>query len=166
MNTFYIPIILAVVLVIGYMHLSLMLTRLMQPLRRDVMDVTASLLHDPDFPDPLKRTVTVVSESMLDKTFAWSFVIIFPIRSFMTIFGTEDSKKIHNITNSQKRAYRHVCVVGALCMFSTSPIAMLLAAIEIALFRMLHAPVVWVGRTILTERYEQTKQRDRYGLAF
>lgn len=141
MNSVYFVMGAALLAVILYGWLSRRLTDLFQPLRFDVIETAEELMSDADFPDQLKSVVSATSDLTLSRFAAWSFVVTFPIRAIFARFRKDRKSKVSNLDVAHQKKLRFVLFGGLVCILANSPLAFVLAAVEVVIFQCLLFPV-------------------------
>ena len=137
-------LVLAAAILISYSYISVRFSRAVQPLRIRVVEDINRLCLDKDIPDEVKDSLRVLANNLFNKANGWLIVTIFPFVVLRRALRPNQDGKKSKLSGRTRSKVTQVFGIGLLCMIATSPLCMVIFAVEFILSLMIAGPWGWI----------------------
>ncbi|WP_340286722.1 hypothetical protein [Sulfitobacter pontiacus] len=135
---------LAAAILISYSFISVRFSRAVQPLRIRVVEDINRLCQDNSIPDDVKDDLRILADNMFNKVNGWLIVTLFPFVLVKRAFRKNQDGRKSQLSGRTRSKVTQVFGVGLLCMIATSPLCMVIFAIEFIFSLVIAAPWGWI----------------------
>lgn len=137
-------LILASVLLLGYSFVSHQISKAVQPLRLKVAADVQELCDDETIPDDVKKSLEHLAHGLFSKINGWLIVLILPVVVVRRAFRRRESGSVSSLPSGNRMKVTQTIAMGMFCMIASSPICIVIFAVEFLFALVIAAPWGWV----------------------